>query len=262
MKVRRIDFSPDEWLSGTIGLTDAERGVYIQVLMGIYSHGGPISIDHARKLCGRHFNAAFARLQKLSKLTVNEQKVSNNRAEIELRNASKRSENAQQNISKRWKNKALIDEVVLPSGDANHQPSTINHQKKDSEAIASAIADAPTQNPSDPVKALFDEGVRLLTAVKMPEPKARTLIGGWRKQFKDPAVMAAIVAARNELASNPIEFIAACLNHSKGNGNGRHDPAPRQSPGEKLFEGFARAADKRAARFLADSETDESLLDG
>jgi hypothetical protein len=111
-----------------VDMTDAERGVYIQVLMGIYSHGGPIDISHAKKLCGRYFSACFARLVSNGKLTVTERQIDNKRAATELQRAANRAANARQNVSKRWKNKELGEEVVLPRGNANHQLSTTNHQ--------------------------------------------------------------------------------------------------------------------------------------
>jgi uncharacterized protein YdaU (DUF1376 family) len=45
-KVRRIDWSPDEYIAGTFGrLTWEEHGFYIVVLNMIYSSGGPIPIE-------------------------------------------------------------------------------------------------------------------------------------------------------------------------------------------------------------------------
>lgn len=44
-KVRRVDFSPDEWLAGTRALTPEERGLYWDCCALIYSRGGPIADD-------------------------------------------------------------------------------------------------------------------------------------------------------------------------------------------------------------------------
>jgi uncharacterized protein YdaU (DUF1376 family) len=44
-KVRRVDFSPDEWIAGTRELTMEERGAYWDVCALIYSRGGPIPDD-------------------------------------------------------------------------------------------------------------------------------------------------------------------------------------------------------------------------
>lgn len=46
-KVRRVDFSPDEWIAGTRELTLDERGAYWDVCALMYSRGGPIADDEA-----------------------------------------------------------------------------------------------------------------------------------------------------------------------------------------------------------------------
>ena len=45
MKIRRVDFSPDEWLAGTRDLTAEERGLYWDCCALMYSRGGPIADD-------------------------------------------------------------------------------------------------------------------------------------------------------------------------------------------------------------------------
>jgi uncharacterized protein YdaU (DUF1376 family) len=55
-KVRRIDWSPDEWIAGTFGLlTQPEYAVYMVVLMVIYSRGGECPNDAA--YIDRHFRS-------------------------------------------------------------------------------------------------------------------------------------------------------------------------------------------------------------
>jgi uncharacterized protein YdaU (DUF1376 family) len=55
-KVRRIDWSPDEWIAGTFGLlTQPEYAVYMVVLMVIYSRGGECPNDAA--YVDRHFKS-------------------------------------------------------------------------------------------------------------------------------------------------------------------------------------------------------------
>jgi hypothetical protein len=67
----------------------------------------------------------------------------------------------------------------------------------------------------DAVKALWDRGLRHLTAAKVPEKQARSIIGKWRREFDDTAVMAAIMASEAEMAAEPIAFISACLKRSR-----------------------------------------------
>jgi hypothetical protein len=75
----------------------------------------------------------------------------------------------------------------------------------DSEAIASGAA-AP-----EPVKELFDDGVKLLTETGCKPRNARSLIGKWRKDHGDAAAQAAIRAARAEQCTEPIAWITRRL---------------------------------------------------
>jgi uncharacterized protein YdaU (DUF1376 family) len=135
MKIRRVDFSPDEWIAGCVGLDNAERGLYITACALIYSHGGPIEIEHLRASCRDHggaFKRQLNRLQTLGKLTANGSQITNKRCENELENANKRSENARQNVARRWNNNEVDDtkpiQPVKLRRNANHQPSSTNHQ--------------------------------------------------------------------------------------------------------------------------------------
>jgi hypothetical protein len=139
VKIRRVDWSPDEWLGGVYRLTDAERGVYMQILMGIYSHGGPIEIEDARAMCGRQFSTALKVLLDRGKLTLIEQQddtnpavtrqlLDNKRAAIELQRSRHRTLSAQQNAAKRWENNGVANAGASSAAYANHQLTTINHQ--------------------------------------------------------------------------------------------------------------------------------------
>ncbi len=137
MKVRRVDFSPDEWIGGTVGLDNAERGLYITACALIYSHGGPIPADELRAACRDHGHAykrQLNRLLLLGKLTLNGLQIDNKRCANELQKAEERSINGSQNIAKRWaktkENNDIEQNTVLPASNARarvyHQPSTTN----------------------------------------------------------------------------------------------------------------------------------------
>ncbi len=73
MKIRRVNFSPDEFLAGTVRLSAVERGCYWTVCCLIYSHGGPVDDDPEwlAKACNCHGNTWLAvrrRLVDLGKL--------------------------------------------------------------------------------------------------------------------------------------------------------------------------------------------------
>lgn len=139
MKVRRVDFSPDEWIAGTIDLSLAERGMYITACSLIYSRGGAILTGMLRSFCHedlRTYTRCLQKLLDLGKLELKEGYLSNKRCLSELQSAENRSVTAAENVAKRWskskKNNEVADTSVLPRGNANHQPSTTNHQLEES----------------------------------------------------------------------------------------------------------------------------------
>ena len=102
MKVRRVDFYPDDWIAGTVDLTLEERGVYITACALIYSRGGPIERAHLRNACpghGRPFNAALRRLLDIGKLAADGNLIDQRRCEAELHAAHSRIEKWTKNLS-------------------------------------------------------------------------------------------------------------------------------------------------------------------
>lgn len=93
-----------------------------------------------------------------------------------------------------------------------------------SEAEASGGAAPPVAALVDPEKLMFDQGIRLLAAGGVGEPKARTLLGKWKRDHGPPAVIAALGAAQREGAIDPVSFIEGVFNHGKR--SGRHHDRP------------------------------------
>jgi hypothetical protein len=83
--------------------------------------------------------------------------------------------------------------------------------ESDSETDSDPEADASGAAAPDPVKAVFDEGVTLLTANGYSERNARTLIGKWRRDGGDAATLAALRLAKAESITEPIAWITARL---------------------------------------------------
>jgi uncharacterized protein YdaU (DUF1376 family) len=133
VKIRYFDFYADEWIAGTVGLSLADEGLYIRACALIYSHGGPIPIEHLKKACredhGHTVNASLRRLVEAGKLSSNGGQIDSKRCSNEIQKACKRIANGRQNASKRWKNNDLTN--ATPSsrsnGPFNYQPE----RKKD-----------------------------------------------------------------------------------------------------------------------------------
>ena len=146
MKVRRIDFYPDDWLEGTLELDGIAIGVYITLCSLIYARGGPITIDLLKHACRNdHGNAVVAavnRLEKARKIVRNGLEITQKRCENELERARKRLTNASENARKRWDVPSDDNDIAdAPASDAayangnahardNQQPSSINDGQK------------------------------------------------------------------------------------------------------------------------------------
>jgi uncharacterized protein YdaU (DUF1376 family) len=106
MKVRRVDFFPDEYLSGVQSkLTAAEQGVYWFICARIYSEGGPIDRDdgYVARACILRADQAtriIDRLLATGKLRLDGAKLSSKRCLDVLKSTSSRIEEARLNGSK------------------------------------------------------------------------------------------------------------------------------------------------------------------
>lgn len=178
MKVRRIDFSPDEWIAGAFTLKADQRGCYITIIMLIYSQGGPI-LDDPREMATA-CNVSLDKWRKIRAVLLekgkiyltDEGRISNRRCENELKKAQNRTENARKNGEKGGKNSAvsrknippvsrdnkdLAEADASPNREANHQLPTINHQSSSKEP-ESESADRPVPaaawKPIDYIRAI------------------------------------------------------------------------------------------------------------
>jgi hypothetical protein len=102
-----------------------------------------------------------------------------------------------------------VSRDVYASSTPVHGNPTEAEAEADTDSVAKATGGEPPK--CDPVKALFDDGLKLLTEAGTPEKQARSLIGGWRKAHGDEATRTAIQAAYDHGAIAPVEFIVARL---------------------------------------------------
>ena len=124
-KIRRVDFSPDEWLGGTTRLSDAECGIYIRACALIYSHGGPITRADLRGVCkgrGSRFQRGLDTLIRHGKLiALDAERLDQARCEAELARARRRIEAAKDGARSRW------EQAEQPAENApteSHEPAT------------------------------------------------------------------------------------------------------------------------------------------
>lgn len=101
--------------------------------------------------------------------------------------------------------------VSIPYANGTDKPEPKPEPKpKDSEAIASGSFAA---DEVDPVKAVFDAGIQVLTKAGTPERQARTFLGKLRKDNpgQDGLILAAIMDCGRAGAVDPIPWITARL---------------------------------------------------
>jgi uncharacterized protein YdaU (DUF1376 family) len=248
VKIRRVDLYSDDALTGTTELSDDEMGVYVRVWLLMYATGGPITEEKLRSVCkshGRRFKNILNRLATLGKVQMimgeKGPQISCKRVIKEIQRSCERLIKASQNGSKGGRPKDL----AKAGGFRQDNPTSLQQPtlKKDSDSPDGESA------AIDPIKDLWDRGRVVLGNAK----SAGSLIGKLRKQHGDVVVLQAIVAAETELPSDPASFLVGCCNRAKANGHGK-----RLSPGEKLYLGFAQAAE---GDFGTDCEAPQSLLD-
>jgi hypothetical protein len=111
-----------------------------------------------------------------------------------------------------------------------------------SEADASGAAAPAEVTVPDPDKVMFDAGLSLMAGAGVAEPKARQLIGKWKRDHGTPSVIAALGAAKREGAIDPTSFIERALRNGQhpdrnrfGNRAGGWSPRPGMEGAEPAF---------------------------
>lgn len=228
-KVRKIDFSPDEYLSGTMGMKHAERGLYWQVCALIYSAGREIHETDERLFRGTADNSRTTRALlaelisrgKIERSPSGELMVKRCRKELE--SASERMRRSAEAGSKGGRPAARIEE---------------NQRVKKPEAFS---AEKPPSSPSSPPSnnpASQDADASLKSRIFGPAlewlerqtgknaNKLRPLVGRWCSKFGDGVTLEAINAAAKEAPLDPIPYIEKILSAEHGSIDGGRRTRP------------------------------------
>lgn len=231
-KLPWVRFFPSDWLTGTRGLSAAETGVYITLIMMMYDHGGPLAADdptRLARLCGTgttRFNAALTLLIKQGKIVrTADGELFNDRVRAEHEARIKFGNQQRSRIETGWEKKRnKINGSALPDGyriDTENIPYHISHsdsEKKENKKEENKKEESvrathtPRVRSGDDVSSAFDlwnetAGRLNLSTVRALSPARRSRLAsrlkehgldGWRRGLE-------------ALASSPF-----CL----GNGNG------------------------------------------
>lgn len=129
-----------------------------------------------------------------------------------------------------------IAEGVLepPKGEGEGQ-----REKEEEGSEAKASGELPFAGPApvDPLKVMFDSGIRLLGEDGHDVAKARQMLGKWRQAHGPEAVIVALGKAQREGAIDKISFITGCLN------GGRNGGTVRNGGGDRTLAALASVLD-------------------
>ena len=152
MKIRRIDFYPDDFLVGVSGMTPSEGWVYWIICALIYSSGGPIRHDDKRLLKNTglrkdHLKRVCDSLVSDAKVVCNDGELMVKRCSIELERASNRVSKARVNGAKGNKSKHI------QNAGGKIQSTLSNNKQQTTRDSASNIGErglnAPTPKPEN-----------------------------------------------------------------------------------------------------------------
>lgn len=233
-----------DYLGDTQRLTTEQHGAYILLILDYWRNGPAPDEDSVLQSITKLDRAGWKRhrpaLERLFRIVDGH--WTHKRIEHEIENAKanqdRRSSKAQKAAQARWGNSsgdatgnapsmpgALLDECPPPSP----SPSPSGDS---SEANASGAA-AP-KPPADDLKpidlkaAIFASGVPLLIGSGRTDGAARSMLGKWRRDFGDGAVMDALASAQAEAVSDAVPWITRTL-EARQNGkrtNGFHFDRP------------------------------------
>jgi len=131
MSIVHIPFYPSDWLAGTLGLSDAEKGVYITLIARMYEMAGPIERDDDRlfRVCGCKSKSSFVKslgyLISEGKIIVTADGLFNEKAAKVIEQTTKKSSKAKAAAQSRWDRKSNKNKGA---GNANASPKHMPQQ--------------------------------------------------------------------------------------------------------------------------------------
>lgn len=209
MSIIHIPFYPSDWLSGTLGLSDAEKGVYITLIARMYEMAGPIERDDDRlfRVCGCKSKASFVKsleyLISEGKIIVTDDGLFNEKAAKVIKETTEKSSKAKSAAQSRWnrksnKNKGRTD----ANASSEHMPQPcqlkpeLELKKEDTDVSLSASPDPVHANDLSEAVAIYNTAaahagwpkVEKMTPQRSRSLKARMKdcggLEGWREALR------------------------------------------------------------------------------
>jgi uncharacterized protein YdaU (DUF1376 family) len=222
---------PAAWDFGTANLTLEEEAAYLRIVNAIHKHDAPVP-DNDRVLAGlfrsstRKARALIDALVAAGKVTIEDGKIWNDRARSDLVQRQFASISRAESGAKGGRTRAERAAKSLKENET-HQASASSRIEENRIDKSSVSKDTGAAAPTDPAKVAFDAGVKVLSAAGKSPSAARSIVGKWRGQHGDEAVIAALGKAQREGAVDPVAFCEGIFRQSaKSNGKA----ARRQLP--------------------------------
>lgn len=205
-----------DFIADTMHLGATETGIYIRLIMHCWQHG-TIPRDRRQLALIAHCDTRLWRQYEGTILhffdVVDASTAHHPRVTSELHRYSEISNKRKGAAEQMHKNKDANDMQMLPQSQSHKK------EKKETEPIGSG-ADAP----SDPRKALFNEGLSKLAAITGKTPNScRSLVGRWLSAVADEAVhiLGWIEEAERNRVADPVGWISRQIQIFQGGRNGQ-----------------------------------------
>lgn len=204
--VPAIPLFGDAYLADTRHLSLEEHGAYLQLIMIAWRIDGCCLPDDDARLA-RMLGVTAARWRKLKPVVMafwtleggswKQARLTKERQFVEEKRAKNKA-----SADARWSKQPIENAQGEECERISERNAPPPPPKKEG-----SVANATGGEAADPVKELFDAGVKLLTAAGQSEKQARSLIGKWRKGRSDGDVLTALIDCRARAISDPVEWL-------------------------------------------------------
>jgi len=165
-------FYSRDWISGTRGLSDRARGIYVDLLARIYDLGRPLDYDE-RDLCRflgyrdrRQLASVLNELVAAGKITIADGKITNGRAMAELAKSDRQREAGKKGGRPKTASRTApdgdLDAILRPSHGGDFEQNQVNSENPpEPEPEPEPERSKQVGRASDPDDPEIDEAIRL-----------------------------------------------------------------------------------------------------
>ena len=221
----RFDFYPRDWFLDTRELSNAAKGVYVDLLCAMYARGGPLPWSE-RDLCGlcgcrtvRSFRPLIEELLAKEKLRVENSHLVNGRTMEEIAVAQRKIDDGRKGGKARAKAVRREYKPNTTRTRAETEPGFVEKQPLNPKLPSPSPSSVSKDTEAEPQKidvagVIFGQCRQYLQReVGLEESAARKLLGRLRKSHRDGDIVEAFTAAQQRPdIQDPVPWIIKALN--------------------------------------------------